>query len=237
MKRNIFLIFVTVTLGISLAACNQGKEEPPTSETIMDTVVSSSEVEDTSDSAIEGDKSASDTEVIEPTQVAEPNEEFDPPVNEVHQEGGYAHDLGGGCVIYTENDLNMFIHDGVFDFYEMMDYFGATGRMNDVGIGKIYCGIHNDDAPYYSVNLCGGSSSPHRGMISVDLGARIFFDVDFYIGNSNNFLPMSDGNKVSYELAAVLLLEMEMLDEYGDSMPYKIMDLGLPETFVISLID
>lgn len=171
------------------------------------------------------------------TETADPNEEFDPPANEVHQEGGYAHDLGGGCVIYTENDLNMFIHDGVFDFYEMMDYFGVTGRVDGIDTSMVYMATRQDSDPSYSVQLEGASSSPHCGAIDIDMGGYLLLKTEFFIGDSDNYIYMTNGYKISYELLAMLLYEMETLDNYGEEAPNVIRNLDLPDTFIIDIQD
>ena len=127
-------------------------------------------------------ESAPSNDATQQADVDENNESTNAPVGDMG--GSYTHDLGGGCVIYTKTDLNMFIHDGVFDFYEMMDYFGITGRVDGVDTNMVYMATRKDSDPNYSVQLEGASSSPHCGAIDIDMGGYLVLKTEFFIGDS-----------------------------------------------------
>ena len=60
---------------------------------------------------------------------------------------------------------------------------------------------------------------------------------EFFIGDSDNYINMTNGYKISYELLAMLLYQVEALDEYGEEAPYVIRNLDLPDTFTIDIQD
>ena len=156
-------------------------------------------------------------------------------------DGGYSYDLGDGCVINTKNDLKQFIHDGTFDFYEMMDFFGVTGRVDAIDQTRAYWATSSQDNFTGSVRLYGGSSDPHFGKIEIEYGAsEMYWTTEYFIGEADKdrYILMPSGYKASEEILALLLYEMEAVEEYGEGAPYAMREnLQLPEKYSMSIIE
>ncbi len=156
-------------------------------------------------------------------------------------DGRYSYDLGDGYVIKTKNDLKQFIHDGTFDFYEMMDFFGVTGRVDAIDQTRAYWATSSQDNFTGSVRLYGGSSDPHFGKIEIEYGnSEMYWSTEFFIGEADKdrYVLMPSGYKASEEILALLLYEMEAVEEYGKRAPYVTREnLQLPEKYSMNIIE
>lgn len=181
MGKKIFTILVAMILCVSLAACGHDNTPAP-----------------------KDDDNATAAETADPADVAGESGEADTATDEGLADGTYEHRIGD-CVFYTENDLDQWINDGVFDFYGMMDYFGWTEREfpNNENTYSAFDGEYgivmrlwdDGDSTYY----------PHLG--STGINGHIF-DIVVDSGQGE-ILHMPSGMKISRYLCELILYTME----------------------------
>ncbi len=134
MGKKFFSILVVLILCLSLAACGQNNGQ--TTPQADNTSTEQPEPKDPNDGY--------PGVIIDDPDVGgvdEPDEDV-----AVVTEGSYEHKIGN-CEFYTDNDLDQWINDGVFDFYGMMEYFGWV---NDPNVSKdvAYWGRHGPDVGF-----------------------------------------------------------------------------------------
>ena len=194
MGRKFFTILVAMILCLSLAACGQNNQP-------------ASQDEDNSTNVIE-------TESPDDVQENDENNELDPGL----LEGSYEHHIED-CVFYTENDINQWIDNGVFDFYGMMDYFGFTERIMD----EADCCVARttSDDTYSGIKLSDDMDPFGYSTFVYSTRGGVWVTVIFSDYGEDYLRTKNDNMKVSREMCEMLLYFMEQYDRYGqgDSQP------------------
>ena len=213
MGKKIFTILVAMILCVSLAACGHDSTPAP-----------------------KDDDNATAVETADPADVAGENGEADTATDEGLADGTYEHHIGD-CVFYTENDLDQWINDGVFDFYGMMDYFGWTGRWEGVSEDSAYIALEANDGTHsdFMVRLLDDGDSTNFPHFTGSVYGAQGFDI-VILSEPGEKVSLSNGMKISYNLCELMLYTMESAarDPHGVTDDLSELSMSIPENIAIT---
>ncbi len=160
-------------------------------------------------------------------------EEYVPTITE----GSYEHEIGD-CVFYTDNDIEQWIDDEVFDFYSMMEYFGWEKEPVVLPGNGYWCNPgSNVELSEGMVRLAGSRFVGVYHEAIGDLGGDSFY-IAIFEWNGRR-MTTTNGMEIPFELCELLLYTMECVDE--EPPEYVLADLSnldkyLPERIYIDTI-
>ena len=227
MGKKFFSILVVLILCLSLAACGQNNEQTtPQADNADNEQLEPKDpkggypgvIINDPDDIGGGVESGEDTTVI--------------------TEGSYQHKIGN-CEFYTDNDLDQWIDDGVFDFYGMLEYFGWV---NDPDVSKDvgYWGRPGPDVGFEGSLIRlddDGWADKYVAIVGeIKVSQSIWIEVT---KSEKEMLAVSNGKKISYELCELLLYMMECVDKDPDyvTMYLDNMNKYLPDRVIINTED